>query len=112
MLLATTKERHASTHLEQITCTAAHNLLPPKKHTRAHSHPQHVTYQLYHVHAYLCPPTACSSSRVCSTALWVLGEYSASVQEIEAAVEVIKGALGPPSFLATEGEGLSGLLKC
>ncbi|KAJ9504570.1 hypothetical protein QJQ45_030541 [Haematococcus lacustris] len=44
------------------------------------------------------------SSRVCSTALWILGEYSATEQEIESGVEVVKQALGPTPFLTAEGE--------
>lgn len=45
---------------------------------------------------------------MCSTALWVLGEYSSSVEEIMGAVEVIKGGLGAPPFLAAEGEAGEG----
>jgi coatomer subunit beta len=46
----------------------------------------------------------CRSSRVCSTALWILGEYSSGVQEVMAAVEVIKAAIGPLPLLSTQGE--------
>lgn len=44
------------------------------------------------------------SSRVCSCALWILGEYSASVEDVEAAVDVIKQSLGPMPLLVKEGE--------
>ncbi|KAF5842052.1 coatomer beta subunit appendage platform-domain-containing protein [Dunaliella salina] len=45
------------------------------------------------------------SSRVCSTALWLLGEYSCTVEDVEAAVEVIKQALGPAPFMSADGAG-------
>ncbi len=70
---------------------------------------------LYHVGGALCvypsvkPAYACfhmqiRSSRVCSCALWILGEYSTGVEEIQAAAEVMKQSLGPTPFLAKEGQ--------
>lgn len=44
------------------------------------------------------------SSRVCSCALWILGEYSAGQEEIISALEVIKQSLGPTPFMS-EKEG-------
>ena len=46
------------------------------------------------------------SSRVCSCALWILGEYSSSVEEIQAAAEVIKQSIGPTPLLAKEGQSV------
>lgn len=40
------------------------------------------------------------SSRVCSCALWILGEYSSSAADIDAAQEVIKQGLGPLPLLS------------
>lgn len=40
------------------------------------------------------------SSRVCSCALWILGEYSTSLEDLKGAMEVIKQALGPLPLLA------------
>jgi coatomer subunit beta len=49
------------------------------------------------------------ASRVCSCALWILGEYSASPDEVQATVEVIKQALGPlPLLSARDGEDGAG----
>lgn len=47
------------------------------------------------------------SSRVCSCALWIIGEYSVSLQEIENGIAVIKQSLGDMPFYseAEEGEG-------
>nr|BAC87706.1 coatomer subunit beta [Botryococcus braunii] len=46
------------------------------------------------------------SSRVCSCALWIIGEYCTSQADIVAAFEVIKAALGTlPFFRENEGEG-------
>lgn len=47
------------------------------------------------------------SSRVCSCALWIIGEYSVSLQEIESGIAVIKQSLGDMPFYseAEEGEG-------
>ncbi len=45
----------------------------------------------------------CRSARVCTTALWILGEYSISQEEIQAAIDVIKQALGPTPFLNADG---------
>lgn len=42
---------------------------------------------------------------MCSTALWLLGEYSTTVEDVEAAVDVIMQALGPAPFLSPEGKG-------
>mmetsp|Transcript_7477 Transcript_7477/g.22650 ORF Transcript_7477/g.22650 Transcript_7477/m.22650 type:complete len:948 (-) Transcript_7477:239-3082(-) len=44
------------------------------------------------------------SSRVCSCALWTLGEYSGTVEEIRAAIEVVRAGLGPLPLLAKEGD--------
>jgi len=44
------------------------------------------------------------SSRVCSCALWIMGEYAASPEQIEAAVEVIKAGLGPLPFFSDADE--------
>lgn len=38
------------------------------------------------------------STRVCTTVLWILAEYSKEVSDITAALDVILGALGPPPF--------------
>ena len=46
----------------------------------------------------------CRSSRVCSTALWLLGEYSSTAEDVQAAVDVIKQALGPAPYLSVDGE--------
>ncbi len=43
------------------------------------------------------------SARVCTTALWILGEYSISQHEIQAAIDVIKQAMGPTPFLNADG---------
>lgn len=40
---------------------------------------------------------------MCTTALWILGEYSSGVDEIQASIDVIKQALGPTPFFAPEG---------
>lgn len=46
------------------------------------------------------------SSRVCGCALWILGEYSNSADEVEAAIEVIKESVGPlPFFHVDEEDG-------
>ncbi|KAG1663232.1 hypothetical protein FOA52_004433 [Chlamydomonas sp. UWO 241] len=39
------------------------------------------------------------SSRVCSCALWTIGEYSGSVEEIRAAVALVRASLGPLPLL-------------
>jgi hypothetical protein len=44
------------------------------------------------------------SSRVCSTSLWILGEYSTTADDIGGALGVIKSALGPLPLLAPESE--------
>ncbi len=49
------------------------------------------------------------SSRVCSCALWILGEYSEDVSEIEGAISSIKASLGPLPFLSKEGDRLFGV---
>lgn len=46
----------------------------------------------------LHPP--CRSSRVCSCALWILGEYSEDADQIDASIDVIKQGLGPTPLLA------------
>lgn len=38
-----------------------------------------------------------------SCALWVLGEYSSSQEEVQAAIEVINTGLGPLPLLVLEG---------
>ncbi len=43
------------------------------------------------------------SSRVCTTALWILGEYSTTLEEIQTAIDALKQALGPLPLLALEG---------
>ena len=48
--------------------------------------------------------TQVRSSRVCSCALWILGEYSHGVDEIEATVEVIRQSVGALPLLAKEGD--------
>eukprot|EP00884_Botryococcus_braunii_P022038 jgi/Botrbrau1/8518/Bobra.0029s0022.1 len=49
------------------------------------------------------------SSRVCSCALWIIGEYSKSPADIDAAFEVLKSAMGPmPLFKEDVGEGDAG----
>ncbi|MEW5304789.1 MAG: hypothetical protein WDW36_007376 [Sanguina aurantia] len=45
------------------------------------------------------------ASRVCSCALWLLGEYSASVEELTGASETMTTALGPTPFLSDLKEG-------
>lgn len=45
------------------------------------------------------------SSRVCSCALWILGEYSAGQEEIISALEVIKQSLGPTPFMSEKDGG-------
>ena len=51
------------------------------------------------------------ASRVCSCALWVLGEYSQDGEQLLAALGVISGGLGPLPLLAVESGELWGLLK-
>ncbi len=41
---------------------------------------------------------------MCSCALWILGEYSTTVEEIEATVDTIKQSVGPLPLLAKEGD--------
>jgi len=43
------------------------------------------------------------SSRVCTTALWILGEYSTGFEDIQAAVASIKQSLGPIPFFSLNG---------
>ncbi len=45
------------------------------------------------------------SSRVCTCALWIIGEYSLSLQEIEGGISVIKQSLGDLPFYTTAEEG-------
>ena len=40
---------------------------------------------------------------MCSCALWILGEYSAGVDDIESSMELIRQSLGPMPLLAKEG---------
>jgi hypothetical protein len=47
---------------------------------------------------------ALQSTRVCTTVLWVLAEYSKDVADINAALDVILASLGPPPF-AKDGAG-------
>eukprot|EP00798_Chlamydomonas_sp_ICE-L_P027157 gene27157-2393_t len=44
------------------------------------------------------------SPRVCCCALWILGEYSVTPEDMNAAMDVIKQSLGPTPFLTVEGE--------
>ncbi len=46
----------------------------------------------------LCP--ARRSSRVCSCALWILGEYSQDAEQIDASIDIIKQGMGPMPLLA------------
>jgi len=44
------------------------------------------------------------SSRVCACALWIVGEYSSSGEELEAALSMLKSSLGPyPFYTPTDG---------
>jgi coatomer subunit beta len=53
--------------------------------------------------------TSIRASRVVSCALWVLGEYSVTPPQIEAALGVVAAGLGPLPLLATDtGEGGGG----
>jgi len=46
------------------------------------------------------------ASRVCACSLWILGEYSNSVEEVEAALETMKECVGPlPFFVVDEEDG-------
>lgn len=45
------------------------------------------------------------SSRVATCALWIIGEYSQSVREVEAGIAVIKQSLGELPFFTTAEEG-------
>ncbi|CAK9866541.1 unnamed protein product [Sphagnum jensenii] len=45
------------------------------------------------------------SSRVCTCALWIIGEYSWSLQEVEGGIAVIKQSLGDLPFFTTAEEG-------
>jgi hypothetical protein len=36
--------------------------------------------------------------------LWLLGEYSNTAEDVQAAVDVIKQALGPAPYLSMDGE--------
>ena len=42
------------------------------------------------------------STRVCTTVLWILAEYSKEVSDIHAAMDVILASLGPPPFIKGE----------
>ena len=42
------------------------------------------------------------STRVCTTVLWILAEYSKEVADIHAAMDVILASLGPPPFIKGE----------
>lgn len=46
--------------------------------------------------------TQLRSTRVCSCALWILGEYSVTAEEVKAAMEGIKAGLGPLPLLQTD----------
>lgn len=61
-------------------------------------------------HSMVLHIVTCRSARVCSTALWILGEYSTTVDEIQAAVEILKQSLGPTPFLSLEGKCVSRLI--
>jgi coatomer subunit beta len=43
------------------------------------------------------------SSRVCTCALWITGEYATSMEQVEAAIEVIKSGMGPLPFYGEDG---------
>ncbi|XP_072983545.1 coatomer subunit beta-1 [Typha latifolia] len=45
------------------------------------------------------------ASRVCSCALWILGEYSLSLSEVESAIATIKQCLGDLPFYTTSEDG-------
>jgi coatomer subunit beta len=45
------------------------------------------------------------ASRVCSCALWILGEYSLSLSEVESAISTIKQCLGDLPFYTVSEEG-------
>lgn len=45
------------------------------------------------------------SSRVCTCALWIVGEYSLSLEEIESGIAVIRQSLGELPFYSTAEEG-------
>uniref|UniRef100_A0ACD5XZ06 Uncharacterized protein n=1 Tax=Avena sativa TaxID=4498 RepID=A0ACD5XZ06_AVESA len=45
------------------------------------------------------------ASRVCSIALWILGEYSLSLSEVESAISTIKQCLGDLPFFTVSEEG-------
>jgi coatomer subunit beta len=47
------------------------------------------------------------ASRVCSCALWILGEYSLSLSEVESAISTIKQCLGDLPFYTVSEEGES-----
>ncbi|KAK9833410.1 hypothetical protein WJX81_002667 [Elliptochloris bilobata] len=44
-------------------------------------------------------------SRVCTCALWIVGEYCTSPDDISAALEVIKASLGPLPFVREDADG-------
>lgn len=46
------------------------------------------------------------ASQVCTCSLWIIGEYSASEADIAAALDTVKGAIGPlPLFREDDGGG-------